>query len=58
MGFNLVVLCLTAYKLASIRRISGTSGIHSKLVHMVFTDGLLYFILAYVLHALADLFGA
>jgi hypothetical protein len=58
MSFDLVVLCLTAYKLAWTRRISGTSGIHSKLVRMVFSDGLVYFILAYVLLcALADLLG-
>lgn len=48
MSFDLIVLCLTAYKLAWTRRVSGTSGIHSKLVRMVFSDGLVYFILAYV----------
>lgn len=58
MSFDLIVLCLTAYKLAWTRRISGTSGIHSKLVRMVFSDGLVYFILAYVLCTLAELFGA
>ena len=58
MSFDLVVLCLTAYKLAWTRRISGTSGIHSKLVRMVFSDGLVYFIIAYVLlRALVDLLG-
>lgn len=57
MSFDLVVLCLTAYKLAWTRRVSGTCGIHSKLVRMVFSDGLVYFILAYVLYALADLSG-
>ena len=50
MSFDLVVLCLTAYKLAwTPRRITGASGIHSKLVRMVFSDGLVYFILACVL---------
>lgn len=57
MSFDLVVLCLTAYKLAWTRRISGTPGIHSKLVRMVFSDGLVYFILAYVLRAVSGLFG-
>lgn len=57
MSFDLVVLCLTAYKLAWTRRISGTTGIHSKLIRMVFSDGLVYFILAYVIHVLPDLFG-
>lgn len=57
MSFDLIVLCLTAYKLAWTRRVSGTSGIHSKLVRMVFSDGLVYFILAYVLRAFTDLFG-
>jgi len=56
MGFDLVVLCLTAYKLAWTRRISGTSGIHSKLVRMVFSDGLVYFILAFLANLLATIF--
>ncbi|KAG6377384.1 hypothetical protein JVT61DRAFT_15180 [Boletus reticuloceps] len=56
MSFDLVVLCLTAYKLAWTRRISGTSGIHGKLVRMVFSDGLVYFILAFLANLLATIF--
>ncbi|KAI9569905.1 hypothetical protein HD554DRAFT_461696 [Boletus coccyginus] len=56
MSFDLVVLCLTAYKLAWTRRISGTPGIHSKLVRMVFSDGLVYFILAFLANLLATIF--
>ncbi|KAH0826679.1 hypothetical protein J3R83DRAFT_5067 [Lanmaoa asiatica] len=56
MSFDLIVLCLTAYKLAWTRRISGTSGIHSKLVRMVFSDGLVYFILAFLANLFATVF--
>ncbi|KAN0084142.1 hypothetical protein V8E55_007646 [Tylopilus felleus] len=57
MSFDLVVLCLTAYKLAwTPRRITGASGIHSKLVRMVFSDGLVYFILAFLANLLATIF--
>ncbi|KAF8556803.1 hypothetical protein OG21DRAFT_1475795 [Imleria badia] len=56
MSFDLVVLCLTAYKLAWTRRVSGTCGIHSKLVRMVFSDGLVYFILAFLANLLATIF--
>ncbi|KAG8216910.1 hypothetical protein J3R82DRAFT_7184 [Butyriboletus roseoflavus] len=56
MSFDLIVLCLTAYKLAWSRRISGPSGIHSKLVRMVFSDGLVYFILAFLANLLATIF--
>ncbi|KAF8438020.1 hypothetical protein L210DRAFT_3404906 [Boletus edulis BED1] len=56
MSFDLVVLCLTAYKLAWSRRISGTSGIHGKLVRMIFSDGLVYFILAFLANLLATIF--
>jgi len=52
MNLDFVVLCLTLYKLAWTQHISGTSELHSKLLHMVFTNGLVYFILVYVLFLL------
>lgn len=49
MIFDLAILCLTAYKLSWTLRISGTSGrSHGKLLRMVFFDGLVYFVIAYV----------
>ncbi|KAI9455969.1 hypothetical protein HD554DRAFT_2030669 [Boletus coccyginus] len=56
MSLDFVVLCLTTYKLAWTRHISGTSGLHSKLLRMVFTDGLVYFILAFLANLLATIF--
>ena len=48
MSFDLVVLILTAAKLGR------PSMPKSRLVHMMFADGLYYFIFAYVYEALAD----
>lgn len=46
MGFDFVVVCMTVYKLAWTRHVSGTSGIYSRLLRMVLSDGLVYFIVA------------
>lgn len=42
MAFDFIVLCLTGWKLA------WPTGGKSQLVQMIFTDGLIYFIIAYV----------
>ena len=49
MVFDLIVLCLTAWKLAS------PSGGRSKLTTLIFGDGLIYFLVAYVKYRLIPL---
>jgi hypothetical protein len=44
MAFDFTVLCLTAWKLAS------PANGRSKLVGLIFGDGLIYFVIAYVQH--------
>ena len=44
MAFDFIVLCLAAWKLAF------PSGGRSRLVTLIFGDGLIYFLLAYVEH--------
>ncbi|KAG9313366.1 hypothetical protein JVU11DRAFT_5682 [Chiua virens] len=56
MSFDLVVLCLTGYKLAWSGRISGCAGMHGRLVRMIFSDGLVYFILAFLANLVATIF--
>ncbi|KIJ14739.1 hypothetical protein PAXINDRAFT_169638 [Paxillus involutus ATCC 200175] len=56
MCFDFVVLCLTAYKLAWNLRRTGSSGLHTKLVRMIFTDGLVYFIIAFLANLTAAIF--
>jgi hypothetical protein len=41
MCFDFIVLCLTGYKLS-------VTGNRSRLAHLMFTDGLVYFFVAYV----------
>ena len=45
MVFDLVVLCLNIYKLTGSSRVAGSSG-RSRLVQLIFTDGLIFFIVA------------
>ncbi|OAX36727.1 hypothetical protein K503DRAFT_694562 [Rhizopogon vinicolor AM-OR11-026] len=54
MCFDFIVMCLSAYKLAPMRR--GMQGAHSQLIGMLFTDGLIYFITAFVANLLAATF--
>ncbi|KAF8838785.1 hypothetical protein BDN67DRAFT_906753 [Paxillus ammoniavirescens] len=56
MCFDFVVLCLTAYKLAWNPRRTGSSALHTKLVRMIFTDGLVYFIIAFLANLTAAIF--
>ena len=49
MAFDFLVLCLTAWKLAF------PSGGRSRLVTLIFGDGLIYFLVAYVEHYPAPL---
>lgn len=53
MIFDLIVLLLNTYKLSGVR--SGMLGT-SRLAKMIFTDGLIYFILAFVANLLATVF--
>ena len=46
MAFDFIVLCLTAWKLAF------PSGGRSRLITLIFGDGLIYFLVAYVEHSL------
>ena len=50
MCFDLVVMCLSAYKLAWIPARNGTKGSHTRLIRMLFSDGLIYFFIAYVFY--------
>ncbi|KXN86499.1 hypothetical protein AN958_09971 [Leucoagaricus sp. SymC.cos] len=56
MCFDLIVLLLNTYKLAGIR--SGSEGMlgKSRLAKLIFTDGLIYFILAFVANLIATVF--
>ncbi|KAG1776765.1 hypothetical protein EV702DRAFT_970921 [Suillus placidus] len=47
MCFDFVVLCLSAYKLAWTPARSGTNGAPTRLVRMLFSDGLIYFFIAF-----------
>ncbi|KAF9237390.1 hypothetical protein BU15DRAFT_76103 [Melanogaster broomeanus] len=53
MCFNFVMLCLTAYKLAQSQRCTSASGLHNKLFRIIFSDGLVYFIFAFLANLLA-----
>ncbi|EGO03675.1 hypothetical protein SERLA73DRAFT_130089 [Serpula lacrymans var. lacrymans S7.3] len=55
MCFDLVVLCLSTYKLAWTPMKSG-SGARSKLIRMIFSDGLIYFFIAFVANLIATVF--
>ncbi|KAJ3572301.1 hypothetical protein NP233_g3183 [Leucocoprinus birnbaumii] len=56
MCFDLLVLLLNTYKLAGVR--TGADGLlgKSRLAKMIFTDGLIYFILAFIANLLATVF--
>ncbi|KAF8840542.1 hypothetical protein BDN67DRAFT_903296 [Paxillus ammoniavirescens] len=56
MCFDFVVLCLTAYKLAWTPRRTGSFMLHTKLVRMIFSDGLVYFIIAFLANLNATVF--
>ncbi|KAF8843882.1 hypothetical protein BDN67DRAFT_1008582 [Paxillus ammoniavirescens] len=56
MCFDFIVLCLTAYKLAWDPRRTGSSALHTKLVRMIFSDGLVYFIVALLANLTATVF--
>ena len=49
MCFDLIVLVLNVYKLMGLSRTSETRRVlgQSRLTHMIFSDGLIYFIIAY-----------
>ncbi|KAG2059771.1 hypothetical protein BDR06DRAFT_905312 [Suillus hirtellus] len=55
MCFDFVVLCLSAYKLAWTHTRSGTSIAPSRLVRMLFSDGLIYFFIAFVSNVIATI---
>jgi small-conductance mechanosensitive channel len=48
MCFDFVVMCLSAYKLAWAPVRKGANGGHTRLIRMLFSDGLIYFFIAYV----------
>ncbi|KAI0056212.1 hypothetical protein BV25DRAFT_1640179 [Artomyces pyxidatus] len=50
MAFDFIVLCLTGWKLAR------PTGGKSQLVQMIFTDGLIYFIIAFLANMVATIF--
>ncbi|OAX33737.1 hypothetical protein K503DRAFT_495445 [Rhizopogon vinicolor AM-OR11-026] len=54
MCFDFVVMCLSAYKLA--RMAICTKGTHTKFVRMLFSDGLIYFFIAFVANLIATVF--
>ncbi|KIK77687.1 hypothetical protein PAXRUDRAFT_367124 [Paxillus rubicundulus Ve08.2h10] len=56
MCFDFVVLCLTAYKLVWSPRRTGSFALHTKLVRMIFNDGLVYFIIAFLANITATVF--
>ncbi|KIJ62163.1 hypothetical protein HYDPIDRAFT_136711 [Hydnomerulius pinastri MD-312] len=56
MCFDFVVLCLSAYRLAWTPRRTGTNGTQSKLVRMIFADGLVYFFIAFLANLIATIF--
>ncbi|KAG0706933.1 hypothetical protein DFH29DRAFT_95401 [Suillus ampliporus] len=53
MCFDFVVMCLSAYKLAWTPTLSGTNGAPTRLVRMLFSDGLIYFFIAFVSNLIA-----
>ncbi|KAH7912384.1 hypothetical protein BJ138DRAFT_1125298 [Hygrophoropsis aurantiaca] len=55
MCFDLIVMCLSAYKLAWAPRRTGATG-QSTLVRMIFADGLIYFFIAFLANLLATTF--
>jgi len=55
MCFDLIVLCLSTYKLAWEPR-RKQMGAQSQLVKMIFADGLVYFFIAFVANAIATVF--
>ncbi|KAG1741879.1 uncharacterized protein EDB91DRAFT_1129973 [Suillus paluster] len=56
MCFDFVVMCLSAYKLAWIPMRRGTNGARTKLVGMLFSDGLIYFFITFVVNLIATTF--
>ncbi|XP_006463260.1 hypothetical protein AGABI2DRAFT_194141 [Agaricus bisporus var. bisporus H97] len=57
MCFDLLILSLTTYKL--VNRLSGNDAMgKSKLAHVIFRDGLIYFVIAFVANVLATIFMA
>ncbi|KIK79416.1 hypothetical protein PAXRUDRAFT_834111 [Paxillus rubicundulus Ve08.2h10] len=56
MCFDFFVLCLTAYKLAWNPRRARSSPLHTKLARMIFADGLVYFIIAFLANLTATIF--
>ncbi|KAG2143049.1 hypothetical protein DEU56DRAFT_255746 [Suillus clintonianus] len=53
MCFDFVVMCLSAYKLAWTPTRSGTNEAPTRLVRMLFSDGLIYFFIAFVSNVIA-----
>ncbi|KAJ8596162.1 hypothetical protein M405DRAFT_849382 [Rhizopogon salebrosus TDB-379] len=56
MCFDFVVMCLSAYKLAWAPVRKGTNGGHTRLIRMLFSDGLIYFFIAFVSDLIATTF--
>ncbi|KAG1823349.1 uncharacterized protein BJ212DRAFT_1261716, partial [Suillus subaureus] len=55
MCFDFMVLCLSAYKLAWTPTRSGTNGAPTRLVKMLFSDGLVYFFIAFGSNVIATI---
>ncbi|KAG2041144.1 hypothetical protein BDR03DRAFT_947130 [Suillus americanus] len=55
MCFDFVVLCLSTYKLAWTPTRSGASGAPTRLVRMLFSDGLIYFFIAFGSNVIATI---
>ncbi|KJA21376.1 hypothetical protein HYPSUDRAFT_67723 [Hypholoma sublateritium FD-334 SS-4] len=55
MCFDLIVLCLNVYKLTSSSKVTGSTG-RSRLVQLIFTDGLIFFIVAFLANLIATVF--
>ncbi|KAH7928832.1 hypothetical protein BV22DRAFT_1126195 [Leucogyrophana mollusca] len=56
MCFDFTVLCLAAYKLAWAPRRAGIAKFQSRLMKMLFGDGLVYFFIAFLANLLATIF--
>ncbi|KAH7909088.1 hypothetical protein BJ138DRAFT_1200998, partial [Hygrophoropsis aurantiaca] len=56
MCFNFTILCLAAYKLAWTPHRAGITKYRSRLVKMLFSDGLAYFFIAFLANLLATIF--
>ncbi|OJA14965.1 hypothetical protein AZE42_03217 [Rhizopogon vesiculosus] len=56
MCFDFVVMCLSAYKLAWVPARNGTNGTHTRLIMMLFSDGLIYFFIAFMSNLVATTF--